>query len=49
MATIAGASSRSSARRSSQVGGVMFCENAIHLAAGTLRVGDTVQVLEHRA
>jgi len=32
-----------------QVGGVMFCENAIHLAAGTLRVGDTVQVLEHRA
>jgi uncharacterized protein YcbX len=32
-----------------QEGGVMFCENAIHLAAGTLRVGDTVQVVEQRA
>lgn len=32
-----------------QEGGVMFCENAIHLAPGTLRLGDTVQVLEPRA
>lgn len=31
-----------------QEGGVMFCENAIHLAPGTLRVGDPVQVLEER-
>ena len=29
-------------------GGVMFCENAIHLGLGTLRVGDSVVVQEHR-
>ena len=29
-------------------GGVMFCENAIHLHSGTLRVGDAVMVEESR-
>jgi len=29
-------------------GGVMFCENAIHLGPGTLRVGDSVVVEESR-
>jgi uncharacterized protein YcbX len=32
-----------------QEGGVMFCENGIHLGRGTLRVGDEVRVMESRA
>jgi uncharacterized protein YcbX len=32
-----------------QAGGVMFCENAIHLGPGTLRVGDELRVMESRA
>lgn len=32
-----------------QAGGVMFCENAIHLGPGTLRVGDELRVVEARA
>jgi uncharacterized protein YcbX len=31
-----------------QTGGVMFCENAIHLRPGTLRLGDVVHVVEAR-